>query len=498
MSSVWWVNALVLVPLLGTGIVMASRNNGARARRIAIGVAVIETVMAAVIAIGYKSSLAHMAGFDYATRVVLSKSLGLSWDVAVDGLSVYLIALTALAGLLVVIATSAKQRIAQYYALTLGLVATLQGCFVAHDALTFFVFYEAVLVPSYFLITGFGGAHRRPAALKFFIYTFVGSAPALVSFVTMAVIRQHQGGGPLSFSYGQLGQTVLSHGTATWIFVGLAISFAIKSPIFPLHTWSPDAYEAAPAGTAALLAGVGSKLGSYGLLRFALALTPQASSAARQVVIALAVISILYGSFVAASADSLRRFAAYSSVAQMGFVTLGLMTGSFTATTGAVLLMINHGLITVGIFLTAGAMEERVGLISLSKLRGLQKPAPVFAATFTVLMLATMGLPGLNGFVSEFMILLGSFVTQSTWALVATLGVVGSAVYWLWAYQRLFHGEYVATTHMNDATTKERLIMAPVIIGIVALGVYPSPLLRHIAPSVHEIVNHVFGLAAGR
>jgi NADH-quinone oxidoreductase subunit M len=499
MHSSWWITFLVAVPAVAALGVLAVREQPTVARRVALVGAAVEFVLGAVVVLGYNAHVANGSSFDFATRLVLSRPLGLAWDVAIDGLSVYLVGLTALAGLIVVASRRVSEREPQYLAWTLLLVTTLQGAFVAHDAITFFVFFEAVLVPSYFLIVGWGGAARRAAALKFFLYTFVGSAPALVALVTLGVLRQHQSGGDLSFAYGQIAQVVMSRGVANWIFVGLTIGFLVKSPVFPFHTWSPVTYAEAPSGTAALLASVGSKLGSYGLLRFALALTPTVSPVLHQIVIALAVTSILYGAAVACMAKDVRSFAAYSSLSQMGFVTLGVMTGSLTATSGAVLLMLNHGIITLGVFTLVGSLEEQLGTLRFGELRGLQGPAPVFSAVFTVFMLATLGLPGLNGFVAEFLILIGSFQYAATWTLIAAVGVVGSALYWLWAYQRMFHGpEELGSRSLRDATTLERVTLAPLVILVVALGVYPTPVLHHIAPSVDLIVRHVFGAGVGR
>ncbi len=265
---------------------------------------------------------------------------------------------------------------------------------------------------------------RGKAALKFFIYTFSASAFLLVGVLYLGFSHQHQTGGALTFAYGVLASTSMSHATALWLFVAFAIAFGAKAPIWPLHTWSPLTYAEAPTAGSIELSALLAKLGSYGLLRFAVGLFPLALADARPVVLTLAVIGILYGSLLACVAKDLKRFVAYSSLAQMGFITLGVVSGSQIATVGAVLLMFNHGIITIGFFLIIGFIEQRRGSYQVADLQGLQGPAPVMAGVFTVVMLASIGLPGLSGFVSEYLILIGTFAVHAWW------GVVGAFASW--------------------------------------------------------------------
>ena len=257
------------------------------------------------------------------------------------------------------------------------------------------------------------------------------------------------------------------------------------------HTWSPLTYAEAPTGGSIELSALLAKLGSYGLLRFAVGLFPLALVTMRPILLTLAVIGILYGSAVACVTPDLKRLVAFSSLAQMGFITLGVMSGSKIATVGAVLLMFNHGVITIGFFLLIGFIERRRGSYLVKDLVGLQGPAPVLAALFTVVMLASIGLPGLSGFVSEYLILIGTFATHAWWAVVATIGVVASALYLLWAYQRVFHGRAEgANAEIADASGAERWVMVPVVVLIVVLGVFPRPVLDRISPSVQQLVEH--------
>ncbi len=364
--------------------------------------------------------------------------------------------------------------------------------FLSHDVLEFFIFFELTLVPSYFLISGWGGAQRSRAALKFFIYTFTGSAFLFIGILYLGFLNQHQTQGALTFSYSALQGASMTHGTAVWLFLAFAVAFAVKSPIFPFHTWSPITYAEAPTAGSIELSALLAKLGSYGLLRFAVGLFPLALATLRPLILTLAVISILYGSLVACATPDLKRLVAYSSLAQMGFITLGIITGSKIAMVGAVLLMFNHGVITAGFFLIIGFLEKRRGSYQIKDMKGLQGPAPVFAAIFTVVMLASIGLPGLSGFVSEYLILIGTFGTHAWWGAAATLGVVAAAAYLLWAYQRVFQGKATgANAEIADANAKERWVLVPVVVLIVALGVFPHPVLDRISPSVNQLIHHV-------
>jgi len=480
------------LPVLGALLARSQRQVEGRVYAISVATAGLETVLSLVVAVLYKSNLANAQGFDFAYRRVLSAPLGLSYDVAIDGISLWLVVLTALTVFVALLGARDRRRESSYVTWQLLLLSVTMGCFVAHDLLEFFVFFELILVPCYFMITQWGGEQRKAAAMKFFLYTFTGSAFMLVSLIYLAMAHQREVGGALTFAYGALSQTTLSTTAALWVFAGFAIAFAVKAPIWPFHTWSPSTYAEAPTAAGIELSALLSKLGSYGLLRFAVGLLPGAQHDARPVMLTLAVISILYGSFVACTAKDLRRFIAYSSLAQMGFVTLGVMSGSLIGTQGAVLLMVNHGIITLGVFVLVGYLERRRANVAMAELRGLQGPMPVFAGLFTLFMLATMGLPGLSGFVSEYLILIGTFGTHAWWALAATLGVVGSAVYWLWAYQRAFHGPVSGgDAELADVSTTERNVLVPVVVLVVALGVFPSPVLNRIAPAVNYLITHV-------
>ena len=492
MHSSLWLTALIVVPLVGAALAAGFARRDAWAYLVAVSTASVELVLTGVVLVLYNYHVAGAQTFDFAGRFVLAAPFGLAYDVALDGISLLMVALTALVVLVALVGAREHRREPSFVAWLLVLTSFTMGSFVAHDLLEFFIFFELTLVPCYFIIAQWGGAQRSRAALKFFLYTFSGSAFLFVGTLYLGFAHQHQSEGALTFAYGALSATAMSHATAVWLFSAFAVAFAVKSPIWPLHTWSPLTYAEAPTAGSIELSALLAKLGSYGLLRFAVGLFPLAFATARPVVLTLAVIGIAYGSALACVTPDLKRLVAYSSLAQMGFITLGIMAGSKIAMVGAVLLMFNHGVITAGFFLIIGFVERRGASATIATLSGLQGPAPVLAALFTVVMLASIGLPGLSGFVSEYLILIGTFATHAWWAAAATLGVVLAALYLLWAYQRVFHGRASgANAELADATTRERWVLAPIVVLIVVLGIFPRPLLERITPSVQQLIEHV-------
>jgi NADH-quinone oxidoreductase subunit M len=492
MHSSVWLDLLIIVPLLGAVGSMLSRKIEGRAYGVAVVAASVEMVLALIIAVLYNNHIAGAQTFDFATRHVLSAPFGLAYDVALDGISLFMVVLCALVLLLALLGARDKRREGEFVSWLLLLTSFTMGSFVAHDFLEFFIFFELTLVPTYFIVSMWGGAQRAKAAMKFFIYTFTGSVFLFVGVLYLGFLHQHETQGALTFAYSALSSTSMSHGTAVWLFIAFAIAFGVKSPIWPLHTWSPISYAEAPTAGSIEMSALLAKLGSYGLLRFTIGLLPLAFVTMRPIILTLAVIGILYGSALACVTPDLKRLVAYSSLAQMSFITLGLMAGSKLAMVGAVLLMFNHGVITIGFFLIIGFVERRRGTATIKDLSGLQGPMPVMAALFTVVMLASIGLPGLSGFVSEYLILIGTFGTHAWWGVFGVFGVVAAAVYLLWGYQRVFHGRATGpNAEVSDASTKERWVLAPVIVLIIVLGVFPHPVLERISPSVQQLIEHV-------
>ena len=489
-STFPYLTTLILLPA-GAAVVIALIPSAQRRLVQVVGfvasLAVLGIASAATVAFtsGY-------GGYQFVSSHQWISVFGISWSLGMDGISLFLVLMTGLLFPIALAASGERAADKSFVAWILVLEAGCLGGFLALDLLLFFVFFELTLVPCYFIIAGWGGKEKNKAALKFFIYTFSASAFLLIGILYLGFSHQHQTGGVLTFAYGVLASTSMTHSTAIWLFVAFAIAFAAKAPIWPLHTWSPLTYAEAPTAGSIELSALLAKLGSYGLLRFAVGLFPLAFADVRPVLLTLAVIGILYGSMLACVAKDLKRFVAYSSLAQMGFITLGVMSGSKIATVGAVLLMFNHGVITIGFFLIIGFIENRRGSYQVADLQGLQGPAPVLAGVFTVVMLASIGLPGLSGFVSEYLILIGTFAVHAWWAVVGAFGVVAAAVYLLWAYQRVFQGRAVgANASIPDASTKERWVLVPIVVLIVALGVFPRPVLDRITPSVQQLIQHV-------
>jgi NADH-quinone oxidoreductase subunit M len=431
-------------------------------------------------------------GFQFVSKHSWISDLGISWHLGIDGISLFLVVLTGLLFPLAIVGVKPKHDEKSYTAWLLLLQAGCMGVFCALDLFLFFVAFEIVLVPMYFLIGGWGYADRVYAALKFFLFTMLGSAFMLVSI--LALVWLHQSAtGTLTFDLVKIAESqTIAEVTARWLFAGFAIAFAVKVPVWPLHTWLPDAHTQAPTAGSVILAGVMLKLGTYGFLRFGLYLFPEAARWFAPALVTLGVIGVLYGAVVAAMQKNIKRLVAYSSVAHLGFIVLGTFAFTTEAISGGVMQMINHGLSTGALFFLLGMVYDRRHTYEMSELRGLQKAAPVLAAVFTVVMMSSIGLPGLNGFVGEYLILIGSFLTRRWWAVVAASGVIFAAVYLLWAYQRVFHGTPDEdNASVPDLTWREGLVMAPLLAGILFLGVYPKPMLERIEPSVDKLITHV-------
>jgi NADH-quinone oxidoreductase subunit M len=432
------------------------------------------------------------AGFQFVSQQSWVSEWGISWHLGVDGISLFLVVLTGVLFPLVIIGIDPHHYQKPYLAWMLLLEAGVMGSFLSLDLFLFFVFFEIVLVPMYFLIGNWGYEKRVYAATKFFIYTMAGSAFMLVGIVATAFLARRDIG-YLTFNLVEIAEkSSFATGTGRWLFVAFMIAFAVKVPLFPLHTWLPDAHTQAPTGGSVILAGVLLKMGTYGMLRFGVYLFPEATLWAKPVLFTLAVIGILYGAIAATMQKDLKRLVAYSSVAHLGFIVLGTFALTSQSLTGGVMQMVNHGVSTGALFLMVGMIYERRHTRQIAELGGIQSVAPIFAGFFMVVMLSSIGLPGLNGFVGEFLILIGSFETARWWVVVATLGVILAALYLLWAYQRVFHGEpSEANKTFPEITRREGLLLGVFVAAIVFTGIYPKPMLNRIEPSVNKLIEHV-------
>lgn len=484
------LTALVVAPAVGALLVaLTPRSRPELSRLVGVGLSVVTGAMSLYLLTQF---VVDDPDFQFASRHPWVESFGISWNLGVDGISLFLVVLTGVLFPLALIGVRPHHDAKSYMAWLLLLEAGCMGVFLALDLFLFFVAFEIVLVPMYFLIGGWGYGERVYAALKFFLFTMLGSAFMLVSIIALAFLHE-RATGVLTFDLVELATAqAVAESSARWLFLGFAVAFAVKCPVFPLHTWLPDAHTQAPTAGSVILAGVMLKLGTYGFVRFGLFLFPEASAYFAPALVTLGVIGIIYGAIVAAVQKDLKRLVAYSSVAHLGFIVLGTFAFTTQSLQGSVLQMVNHGISTGALFLLLGMLYERRHTYAISSLRGIQKAAPVMAAVFTVVMMSSIGLPGLNGFVGEFLILIGSFDTRRWWTVVATFGVVLAAVYLLWAYQRVFHGEPDDDNAVvADLTWREGAIMAPLLGLIVFLGVFPGPVLDRIEPAVTRLVAHV-------
>ena len=429
----------------------------------------------------------------FVERFAWIRAYGIDYFVGVDGLSLFLVLLTTFLGPIVILASwSISARVKEYLFFMLLLETGMLGAFVALDLFLFYVFWEVMLVPMYFLIGVWGGPRRIYAALKFVLFTMAGSLLMLVAIIYLAT-RNSQVTQVLTFDLLKIYNLQLPYEEQIWLFLAFALSFAIKVPLFPFHTWLPDAHVEAPTAGSVILAGVLLKLGTYGFLRFAIPLFPEAALAAAPFIIALAVIGIVYGAMVAMMQADLKKLVAYSSVSHLGFVMLGLFAFNLQGIQGAIYQMLNHGLSTGALFLIVGMIYERRHTRMIDDFGGLWKQMPIFSAFFLVVTLSSIGLPGLNGFVGEFLILLGSFQASPFWTAGAASGVVLGAIYMLWMFRRVVFGPLSRPENQNlkDIGAREIAILIPILILIFFMGIYPRPFLARMQPAVERIIQRI-------
>ena len=484
------LTALVLLPVIGSAVVALLSNRRPEWVKLA---ATLFSVATGGITVWLLASFgSHEAGFQFVSRHEWIRAWGISWHVGVDGISLFLVVLTGILFPLVIIGVDPHHDEKRYLAWMLLLEAGVMGSFLSLDLFLFFIFFEIVLVPMYFLIGGWGSDKRVYAATKFFLYTMLGSAFMLVGIITTAMIARHNIG-YFTFDLVTIAERAsFAASTGRWLFLSFAVAFAVKVPLFPLHTWLPDAHTQAPTGGSVILAGVLLKLGTYGFLRFGLYLFPAAAVWAKPLFLTLATVGIIYGAVAATMQTDLKRLVAYSSVAHLGFIVLGTFAVTSQALSGSVMQMVNHGISTGALFLLVGMIYERRHTRAIAELKGIQAVAPVFAAAFMVVMLSSIGVPGLNGFVGEFLVLIGSFETARWWTVVAATGVILAALYLLWAYQRVFHGEPdEANSTFAELKPREGALLLVFIALIGFTGLYPKPMLSRIEPSVDKLIQHV-------
>src|SRR5262245_32950210 len=435
--------------------------------------------------------------FQFAVKIPWIPSLGIDYSMGIDGISLFLILLTTLLTPLAVLASwSVHDRLKEYFIFMLLLETGMIGVFASLDLFLFYVFWEIMLVPMYFLIGVWGGERRVYAAIKFVLYTMIGSVLMLVAIIALYFMHG-DATGTYTFSYPQIqsaiasGRMVLEPEIARLLFLAFFLAFAVKVPLFPCHTWLPDAHVEAPTAGSVLLAGVLLKMGTYGLVRFNLPLFPEISHQFAPLISLLAIVGIIYGALVAMVQPDLKKLVAYSSVSHLGFIVLGIFSFTTQGMEGAIYQMLNHGVSTGALFLLVGVVYDRRHTRSIDEFGGLANRMPLFAAIFLIVTLSSIGLPGLNGFVGEFLILLGTFGASRTRAAIAALGVILSAVYMLWMYQRVIWGDIKNERNANllDLAGRERVMLIPLLILMVWMGVYSNHFLRPMDASVAKVVN---------
>jgi NADH-quinone oxidoreductase subunit M len=481
---------LILLPVVGACVVgLLPRQR--RELQLPLGIAL--SVLPLALAVYVFFVFEPVPGYQFTEHHVWYEPWGIAWSLGVDGISMPMVALTTvLVPIALAASTAITDRTKEFVVNTLLLEAGMIGVFLSLDLFLFFVFFEAILIPMYFIIGIWGSERRVYAALKFFIYTAFGSALMLAGIIALAVTHGEQTGA-VSFAIPDLMTLELGQSAERWLFAAFALAFAIKVPLFPVHTWLPDAHTEAPTAGSVLLAGVLLKLGTYGLLRFNLSLFPEASVDAVWIMAILAVIGIVYGAAVAIVQRDLKRLVAYSSVSHLGFIVLGTFALTSGSLQGAVIQNVNHGLTTGGLFLIVGMIYERRHTKLIAELGGLQKSMPMLAGFFLFMTFASIGLPGLNGFVGEFLVLIGSFTTLPVPTIVAASGVILAAIYLLWAYERVFTGlpETEENRLLPDLSAREVSLLAPLAALVLVLGLYPNVLLDKIAPSTEALLDHV-------
>jgi len=420
---------------------------------------------------------------------------GARFTFEVDGIALVMLVLIAVLIPIVMLASwhdaeQGKRSVPAYFALLLFLESTMIGVFSAADVFLFYVFFEIMLVPMYFLIGSYGGHQRQYAAVKFFLYSLVGGLFMLAAIIGLWVV------GGQTFDWQQLTQSDIAIGTQRWLFLGFFLAFAIKAPFFPFHTWLPDAGSAAPAGAAALLVGVLDKVGTFGILRYCLPLFPEASRWFAPWALALALIGIIYAALLAVGQNDLKRLVSYSSIAHFGFIGVGIFAFTTQAGTGAVMYMLSHGLATGLLFLAVGMLAARRGSALISDFGGAGKLVPLLAGVLLIAGLATLSLPGTAPFVAEFLVLLGTFSVNQTVAVIATVGIVLAAAYVLWMVQRSTHGTLnpaLSTVDgmKRDLNLRETVVVAPLIALLLVLGFYPKPVIDVVNPAVRDTLQQV-------
>jgi len=479
------------LPLLGSlFIALMPAANTKLIKQIALAVSLLVAGVGISAALGFE---ANQNGFQYVEKYSWIPALGINYQLGVDGISLILILLSVLLVPIVIVggwneSENGRFSVKTFYVLILILETMMIGVFAATDLFLFYVFFEAMLVPVYFLIGGYGTGARQAAAVKFLLYSLFGGLLMLASIIGIFVISGNQIG--RTFDIEALSGLQIDSTTQNFLFLGFFIAFAIKAPLWPLHTWLPDAAKSATPGTSILLLGVLDKVGTFGMIRYCVELFPDAARTFTPLIITLSVISILYGAFLAIGQKDIKGLIAFTSISHFGFITLGIFAMTSQCNSGATLYMLNHGFSTAALFLTAGWMISRRGSSTIADFGGLQRVTPILAWSFFIAGMSSLALPGLSSFVSEFLVLVGTYTRYPVAAIIATFGIIMAALYILIPVQKALHGPTTpGNENLPDLNKREIAAIAPVIAVIIALGFYPKPALDVINPAAQETIT---------
>lgn len=494
---------IIFFPLVGAlAVVFTGREHYRALRSIALVVTVIDFLASLIL---YRDFQTGTAAFQFVERVEWIPTLGITYSLGIDGISLYLVLLTTLLTAIAVLACwrDIQVKVKEFMVCLLFLETGMIGVFCALDLFLFYVFWEVMLIPMYLLIGIWGTPTMRrvfgremPArvysAIKFVLFTMVGSLLMLVAILVL-YFHYHSVTGTYTFDLLKYYELNLPIHLQSWLFLAFFLAFAIKVPMWPFHTWLPDAHTEAPTVGSVLLAAVLLKMGTYGFLRYSMPLFPNASLAAIGWISVLALIGIIYGAWVAMVQKDVKRLVAFSSVSHLGFVMLGMFAFTIQGVEGSILQMINHGLSTGALFLVVGMIYERRHTRLIAEYGGMAKVMPTYAAFFMIFTLSSIGLPGLNGFVGEFLVLLGTFIVNKPYAVIAATGVIFAAVYMLWMYQRVFFGQVTNPKNLGlaDLNLREVVVLLPLVLCIAWIGVYPKPFLQRMEPSVVHLLEQV-------
>ena len=481
-----------LLPLVISILIVAiPGQNIGLIKKVAFGGTTVIAIISILLAIGFDKSDTSL---QYVQSNAWIPTFNINYSVGIDGISLVLILLSTILVPIVVLATwhesdSGRWSAKVFYVLILILETMMIGVFAATDLFLFYVFFEAMLIPIYFLIGGYGSGNKSAAAVKFLLYSLFGGLLMLASIIGIYVISGNQIGA--TFDLAQLATLEIDNQTENFLFLGFFIAFAIKAPLWPFHTWLPDAAKAATPGTSVLLLGVLDKVGTYGMIRFCIQLFPDASKTFTPLIITLAVISIIYGAFMAIGQKDIKGLIAFTSISHFGFITMGIFAMTSQGMSGANLYMVNHGFSTAALFLIAGWMMMRRGSSTISDFGGLQRVTPVMAWTFFIAGMSGLALPGLSSFVSEFLVLVGTYTRYPVAAIIGTLGIILAALYILIPVQKILHGPTTpGNENLTDLNLREKIAIAPVILVIVLMGFYPKPVLDLINPTSEQVVTN--------